>query len=262
MCARHLPRVWHIRGVFDHVTIRASDREASQAFYETVLSTLGIEQTYSSRRLAEWDDFTFMVVEDDKPATHGLHIGFYAASRELVDEFWSVGTAAGYADDGAPGPRPQYGDDYYGGFLLDPDGNSAEAVHHGRPRGGTIDHMWVRVADVEASKRFYATMAPLTGFKLKTDEPQRAQFTGSDASFSVVAGTPTENLHIAFRATDDATVDAFHRTATEAGYPDDGPPGERPIYHAGYYGAYVLDPDGNSVEVVNHNRPALASRPP
>jgi hypothetical protein len=49
-------------------------------------------------------------------------------------------------------------------------------------------------------------------------------------------------------------VDAFHRAATNAGYRDNGPPGERTVYHAGYYGAFILDPDGNNVEVVNHNR--------
>jgi hypothetical protein len=53
-----------------------------------------------------------------------------------VDEFWRVGTAAGYRDDGVPGPRPQYRADYYGAFLLDPDGNSIEAVHHGALRRG------------------------------------------------------------------------------------------------------------------------------
>jgi catechol 2,3-dioxygenase-like lactoylglutathione lyase family enzyme len=73
-------------------------------------------------------------------------------------------------------------------------------------------------------------------------------------SFSVLSGEPTENVHLAFPADDNATVDAFHAALTEAGYGDDGPPGEREIYHPGYYGAYVLDPDGNSVEIVNHNR--------
>ena len=53
---------------------------------------------------------------------------------------------------------------------------------------------------------------------------------------------------------DDATVDAFHREAVEAGYRDNGAPGERPVYHPGHYGAFVLDPDGNNVELVNHNR--------
>jgi catechol 2,3-dioxygenase-like lactoylglutathione lyase family enzyme len=66
------------------------------------------------------------------------------------------------------------------------------------------------------------------------------------------AGSPTENLHVAFEATDNATVDAFHRELTAAGYRDNGRPGERD-YHPGYYGAFVLDPDGNNAEVVNHN---------
>ena len=60
--------------------------------------------------------------------TRGLHVGFRAPSREAVDAFWQAGIDAGYRDDGAPGPRTAYGPDYYGGFLLDPDGNSAEAV--------------------------------------------------------------------------------------------------------------------------------------
>ena len=56
--------------------------------------------------------------------------------------------------------RPEYGDDYYGAFLLDPDGNSIEAVHHGSLRsGGIIDHLWIRVADVNASQAFYDTIA-------------------------------------------------------------------------------------------------------
>ena len=69
--------------------------------------------------------------EDDKPPTRGLHIGFSAPSREHVDAFWQAGVDAGYRDDGAPGRGRSTGADYYGGFLLDPDGNSAEAVHHG-----------------------------------------------------------------------------------------------------------------------------------
>ena len=70
----------------------------------------------------------------------------------------------------------------------------------------------------------------------------------------LVGDEPTEHVHIAFTATDNETVDRFHREATAAGYRDNGAPGERPIYHEGYYGAFVLDPDGNNIEVVNHNR--------
>ena len=241
--------------MFDHVTVRASDRSASERFYETVLPTLGIEKTSAGEHYAEWDDFSVSEAGDGKAVTLRLHIGFVAPSRAAVDEFWRVGTDAGYRDDGAPGLRPQYRDDYYGAFLLDPDGNSAEAVHHGSlRRGGFIDHLWIRIADVDASRRFYETVAPYAGFRLGRATAERAQFAGGTGSFSVVQGKPTEHVHMAFPAPDNATVDAFHRAATEAGYRDNGGPGERPVYHPGYYGAYVLDPDGNNVEVVNHNR--------
>jgi catechol 2,3-dioxygenase-like lactoylglutathione lyase family enzyme len=242
--------------MFDHVTIRASDRAATEAFYDTVLRTIGIERTGRDDHYPEWDDFSLAQAEGDNPATRRLHIGFIAPSREHVDEFWRAGTEAGYRDDGAPGPRPQYGPDYYGGFLLDPDGNSAEAVHHGGVgHPGKIDHLWIRVADLGAAKKFYELVAPFGGFRLRNERPDRVQFAWPRShSFSAVSGTPTENVHVAFPAATNDTVDAFHRAATVAGYRDNGAPGERDIYHAGYYGAFVLDPDGNNVEIVNHNR--------
>ena len=76
---------------------------------------------------------------------------------------------------------------------------------------------------------------------------------GDGGSFSLVSGTPTEHAHLAFPAASDAAVDAFHEVVG-AGYRDNGAPGERAHYHPGYYGAFVLDPDGNNVELVNHNR--------
>jgi catechol 2,3-dioxygenase-like lactoylglutathione lyase family enzyme len=120
---------------------------------------------------------------------------------------------------------------------------------------GAIDHLWIRVADLAAARRFYETVAPHVGIRLTVDTPERARFVGENGSFSLIAGgQPTENLHMAFGARENATVDAFHRAATEAGYRDNGAPGERPLYHAGYYGVFVLDPDGNNIEAVNHNR--------
>ena len=92
------------------------------------------------------------------------------------------------------------------------------------------------------------------GLRVRDDTPDRVQFTGGSGSFSLVKGTPTEHLHLAFPTDDDAVVQRFHQAATDAGYPSNGPPGERPRYHPGYYAAYVLDPDGNNVEVVNHHR--------
>jgi len=241
--------------VFDHVTIRSSDRAASERFYLTVLAALGIEPNPTDETFMEWEDFSLVPADDEHPPTRGVHIGFVARSRELADEFWRVGTAAGYRDDGEPGPRPEYGPDYYGAFLLDPDGNSAEAVHFdGNDKPIAIDHLWIRVADVAAARRFYATIAPHAGIRPGTDAPERVQFRAGRGSFSLVAGdTPTEHVHMAFAAPDDAAVDALHAAATGAGYRDNGPP-ERPVYHDGYYAAFALDPDGHNVEVVNHNR--------
>jgi catechol 2,3-dioxygenase-like lactoylglutathione lyase family enzyme len=241
--------------VFDHITIRVSDREASERFYDTVLGVLGVEKTHSDEWFAEWGDFSLAAADDDVPVTRRLHLGFAAPSRDHIDELWRVGTSAGYRDDGAPGPRPEYGDDYYGSFLLDPDGNSVEAVRHDTlRRDGHVDHLWIRVADVAAAKRFYEAVGRHAGFALDTDTPERAQFTTGNGSFSLVAGPPTEHLHLAFGVDDDADVDAFHRAATAAGHRDNGAPGERPLYHPGYYSAFVLDPDGNNVELVNHHR--------
>jgi predicted lactoylglutathione lyase len=238
--------------MFDHVTIRVSDRQASERFYRLVLPMIGIAQNHSDEHYAEWDDFS---LGEASAVTRGLHIGFFAPSREQVDEFWRTGVDAGYREDGAPGLRPHYRHDYYGGFLLDPDGNSVEAVHMELDRSG-IDHLWIRVADVEASRRFYELVAEHAGFRFNGlhDDPQRAQFVGEGGSFSVVAGEPTENLHMAFPASTNDEVDTFHRAMLEAGYRSHGDPGERPIYHEGYYGGYVLDPDGNNIELVNHNR--------
>ena len=242
--------------MFDHVTIRASDRAASERFYLTVLGAIGIEQAHSGEDFAEWNDFSLAQADAAAPPTRNLHVGFAAPSPAHVDAFWRAGIDAGYRDDGAPGPRQQYSDDYYGAFLLDPDGNSAEAVHHGSLRdGGAVDQLWIRVSDLDASTRFDETVGPAAGFRVGRELGDRTLFACVSGSFSLVAGgAPTANVHLAFSADDDAAVDAFHAAATAAGYRDNGAPGERAAYHPDYYGAFVLDPDGNNVEVVNHNR--------
>jgi catechol 2,3-dioxygenase-like lactoylglutathione lyase family enzyme len=216
--------------VFDHVTIRASDRQASERFYDTVLSVIG----------SDWNDFSVLDADAEVPVTRGLHIGFGAPSRDFVDAFWQAGVDAGYQSDGEPGPRPEYGDDYYGGFLLDPDGNSAEAVHHEGSRTGRVDHIWIRVADLRASKDFYETIAPHAGLGPGRDRGARVQYAGRPGSFSLLPGEPrTENLHMAFPAPDSRAVDAVRAAALGAGYRDRG--------------EYVLDPDGNSIELVSRN---------
>jgi catechol 2,3-dioxygenase-like lactoylglutathione lyase family enzyme len=241
--------------VFDHVTIRASDRDASARFYAPLLELLGIATTHDDEWFVEWDDFGVAGESAERPTTRGLHVGFVAPDRDRVDAFWQAGVDAGWTSDGEPGLRPEYRPDSYGAFLLDPDGNSAEAVHHDSVRtdGGAIDHLWLRVADSAASRDFYTVVARHAGFRLQDEAPGRVQFAGAGASFSLVVGPPTANVHLAFPASE-AAVDAFHAELVAAGHPDEGPPGERPVYHAGYYGAFVRDPDGNVIELVDHHR--------
>jgi catechol 2,3-dioxygenase-like lactoylglutathione lyase family enzyme len=246
-------------GMFDHVAIAVADLAASERFYRTVLSVLGAEPSHADAELVEWDDWDIGATDREHPVTRGLHVGFRAPSREAVDAFWQAGIDAGYRGAGAPGPRTIYGPDYYGGFLLDPDGNSAEAVHTKREDpvpDGRVDHLWIRVRDPAASKRFYMTLAPNAGLRIGVDKPDHVQMVGEDFSLSLIDDERplTEHVHLAFPAQDDATVRAFHAAALAAGYEDHGGPGERAVYHPGYYGAFVLDPDGHNVEVVNHNR--------
>ncbi|HEY1512011.1 MAG TPA: VOC family protein [Solirubrobacteraceae bacterium] len=245
--------------MFDHVTIRVPDRAAAEQFFETVLGPLGIDTSYRTKAFTEWQDFMVAEASAKHPATRGLHVAFVAPSREQVDAFWQAGTDAGYADDGAPGPRPQYLKDYYGAFLRDPSGyNSIEAVHYEahRHREQVIDHLWIRVADLDAATSFYELVGAAAGFALRERVEDRSTFSGDaarGASFSLVSGPPTANLHVAFGGDDDA-VRRFYDGAVAAGHRGNGEPGERPHYHPGYYAAYVLDPDGNNIEVVNHNR--------
>jgi catechol 2,3-dioxygenase-like lactoylglutathione lyase family enzyme len=240
--------------MFDHVTLRVSDLSRSEELYRLVLAELGHDPSHERTGYIEWDDFGLLAADPEHPPTTRLHLGFAAESRALVDAFWRAGTEVGFANDREPGMRAEYRDDYYGAFLLDPDGNSAEAVHHGGlRRGGTIDHLWIRVSDLEASRRFYS----LVEFdeERRIEEPPRVLFSDGNGSFSIVDdGEPARNVHLAFPAVSDGAVEAFHARMVDAGYRDNGAPGLRPVYHEGYYGAYVLDPDGNNIERVHHNR--------
>src|SRR3569833_3118668 len=215
-----------ILGVFDHVTIRVSDLAASRAFYELLLGA----PTHVTGDFTEWDDFG---IAPGAP-TRGLHVGFVAASPAEVDATWRRVIDAGYESDGEPGPRPQYGPEYYGGYLLDPDSNSAETAYNG-PKDiadGRVDHLWIGVADLEAQKRFYRTIGPAVGIEISSELDDRFHVRVGSRSFALVADgrPPTTNLHLAFPdATDDA-VAKNHRTATAAGYGDNGAPGERPQY--------------------------------
>ena len=123
-------------------------------------------------------------------------------------------------------------------------------------QGRLLDHVHLRVRDVEASKRFYGAVLEAVG-RVLTWEGEEAF--ASDELFVSADGPPTANLHLAFQAPDRETVHRFHEAALAAGGRDNGGPGERE-YHPGYYGAFALDPDGNNVEAVYHG-PTRRSAP-
>ncbi len=117
-----------------------------------------------------------------------------------------------------------------------------------------LDHVSLPVRDIVLSKAFYAAaLAPL-GYAVLMDFPGQAAGLGvaPKPDFWVGVGTPVPPLHVAFRAESRAAVDAFYAAAIAAGGKDNGPPGVRAHYHADYYGAFVLDPDGYNVEAVSH----------
>jgi catechol 2,3-dioxygenase-like lactoylglutathione lyase family enzyme len=114
--------------------------------------------------------------------------------------------------------------------------------------GRLVDHVHLRVRDLEASKRFYRAALEALGLGL-TWEGEDAF--AADELYVSDDGEPTARLHLAFQARDREAVQRFHAAVLAAGGLDNGAPGER-SYHPGYYAAYALDSDGNNVEAVYH----------
>ena len=242
--------------MFDHVTLRIPDLELARSAFGAVLDELEITQTANTPTFSVWGNFALTQTDEDHPIARRVHLAFIAPTRAQVDRFARAGIDAGFADDGPAGPRPDYADDYYAAFLKDGAGNSFEAVHRdGERPAGNIDHVAIRVSDIEASATFYSTIGNAAGLAIRRQTADRAAFSvgASDGSFLVIAGEPTRNVHVAFSGEDD-DVRRFHADATAAGYRSNGKPRERPRYHDGYYAAFVLDPDGNNIEVVDHHR--------
>ena len=120
--------------ILSHVSVGTDDFDKAVAFYDRVLATIGC------KRMVEHDDavaygkvypeFWVNSPLDGQAASvgNGTHIAFFATSKEQVDAFYREGLAAGGTDEGAPGPRPQYGEPFYGAYLRDLDGNKIEAT--------------------------------------------------------------------------------------------------------------------------------------
>jgi catechol 2,3-dioxygenase-like lactoylglutathione lyase family enzyme len=121
-------------------------------------------------------------------------------------------------------------------------------------QGRLLDHVHLRVRDLEASRRFYRAVLESLGRELTRDAESAFS---CDELYVSDDGEPTNGIHIAFQAADRDGVARFHEAAIAAGGTDNGRPGERD-YHPGYYAAYALDPDGNNLEAVYHG-PATRS---
>jgi len=116
-----------------------------------------------------------------------------------------------------------------------------------------IDHLGLTVSDLDRSREFYRqALAPL-GYGVIMEFPGAVGLGAQGKpDFWLGAGTAGTGVHVAFSSPDRETVDAFHAAALAAGGRDNGGPGLRPQYHPNYYGAFVLDPDGNNIEAVCH----------
>ena len=119
--------------MFDHIALRTGELKTLVKFYEAALVPLGYAKLVSFDDGAGFgaDRPTLWIGEADEESS-SVHIALTAPNTAAVDAFYKAAMAAGGKDNGAPGPRPDYEPGYYAAFVIDPDGNNLEAVHHQR----------------------------------------------------------------------------------------------------------------------------------
>ncbi|AIY40461.1 Lactoylglutathione lyase-related lyase [Collimonas arenae] len=117
-----------------HISLGVRDLAHASAFYDAALSALGFRRVFEDETavgygLIDGQDLLCLKLHPDAaPPGPGFHLAFSASSRSAVDVFHAAALRAGGFDNGAPGLRPEYGDNYYAAFLVDPDGHRIEAV--------------------------------------------------------------------------------------------------------------------------------------
>jgi catechol 2,3-dioxygenase-like lactoylglutathione lyase family enzyme len=117
--------------IVEHLAFEVSDLARSAAFYDAVFFALGVRRAFASNGAVAWGDNrpAFWIVARGRPPAPGYgHVALRALGRAAVDAAWEAGLAHGGADDGPPGPRPQYGPSTYAAYLRDPDGLRIEVV--------------------------------------------------------------------------------------------------------------------------------------
>ncbi len=119
--------------MFDHITLSVSDIQISKAFYEQALAPLGYKVLFVKEGSylgfgSVRPQFWISQADEAHSRVMGVHVAFTCSRRALVDAFYEAAIKAGGKDNGKPGLRPEYHEDYYGAFVIDPDGNNIEAV--------------------------------------------------------------------------------------------------------------------------------------
>jgi catechol 2,3-dioxygenase-like lactoylglutathione lyase family enzyme len=127
-------QTWHRGRLIDHIQLVVRDLEASKRFYSAVFEVLGVPMGEIGQ-FFYWDEF---VINQGEPLTGRSHVAFQAKDRAVVDRFYKAALAAGGKDNGAPGLRDEYHPGYSAAFVLDPDGNNIEAVHHGPAKRSAV----------------------------------------------------------------------------------------------------------------------------
>ncbi|MDH3472210.1 MAG: VOC family protein [Rhodospirillales bacterium] len=124
--------------MISHLSLGTNDLERAAAFYDAVLPTLGYKRVLTRDDCVAYGDRypAFWIVrplDESRPAApgNGTHVAFHARTRDMVHAFHAAALKAGARDNGAPGPRPEYGELYYGAFVIDPDGHKIEAECYG-----------------------------------------------------------------------------------------------------------------------------------
>ena len=261
--------------MFSHFTLGSNNLKRAKSFYETVLAPL--EWVFHGQNDAlmrfgsEDKDFPHLFIctpYDGLPATwsNGFHIAFNADSSQRVDAFYAAAISNGGIDEGKPGLRPHYAEDYYGAYVRDPDGNKLQAVCYENTRShasrnSVISHITLGLADLDRERRFYdATLATLGLANLPDEgDEQSVGYGYQNADLPVVYVQPAfdgrpptwgNGTHVAFHAETHQQVQAFHDAALSQGGSSDGEPGFRPEYTHPYYACYVRDAVGNKLQAV------------
>jgi catechol 2,3-dioxygenase-like lactoylglutathione lyase family enzyme len=261
-----------MRRLIGYASLGAADHARARRFYDATLAPLGIARDFDDpvKRVlcyagatpgghAKRQELYLRWPFDGGPpgAGNGTMLAFPAPDDATIAACHAAALAHGGTDEGAPGPRPRYGD-FHGAYVRDPDGNKLCFYRQGdRPApAGMIGYATLGTNDPKRARAFYdAFFAPL-GVQLDGDWPEtgwvRYRRPGNTEAFYPAppwdgsAASVGNGTMLAFPAPDEATVAAVHAAGLAAGGSDEGAPGPRPRY-GDFHAGYLRDPDGNKL---------------